>query len=86
MAEVWCCSPSTVTECHRKFLSKGRVPALNLCDLQSYVCTDPYTTSANSGKMAWAAQGGGGVTVPGDVQGTCRCGTEGHAGGGLKLD
>jgi len=25
-----------------------------------------------------AAQGGGGVTVPGGIQETCRCGTEGH--------
>ena len=28
--------------------------------------------------LEWAAQGGGGVTVPGDIQEMCRCGTEGH--------
>ena len=28
--------------------------------------------------MAQAAQGGGGVTVPGGVQEPCGCGTEGH--------
>jgi len=28
--------------------------------------------------LAKAAQGGGGVTVPGGVQEMCRCGTEGH--------
>ena len=36
-----------------------------------------------------AAQGGGGVTVPGGVQETRRCGIEehgGHDGGGLTLD
>ena len=36
-------------------------------------------THKKSGKtLAQAAQGGGGVTVPGDVQETCGCGTEGH--------
>ena len=37
--------------------------------------------------MAQAAQGGGGVTVPGGVAEPCGCGTEdvasGHGGGGL---
>ena len=28
--------------------------------------------------LAWTAQGGGGVTVPGGVHETWRCGTEGH--------
>ena len=28
--------------------------------------------------LEWAAQGGGGVTVPGSVQETFRCCTEGH--------
>jgi len=28
--------------------------------------------------LEWAAQGDGGVTVPGGVQETFRCGTEGH--------
>ena len=28
--------------------------------------------------MTQNAQGSGGVTVPGGVQGPCRCGTEGH--------
>ena len=28
--------------------------------------------------LAWAAQGGGGVTVPGDAQEPWRCGTEGR--------
>jgi len=28
--------------------------------------------------LEWDAQGGGGVTVPGGVQGTCRCCAEGH--------
>jgi len=37
----------------------------------------------NSSQQEWwgsgtAAQGSGGVTVPGGVQETCRCGTEGH--------
>lgn len=85
MAEVWCCSPSMVTECHRQFLSKESVLTLTLCDLQSCICTDLYTTSANSGKIAWAVVVDGGVTVPGGIQRMCRCGTEGHAGGGLKL-
>ena len=31
--------------------------------------------------MAQAAQGGGGVTIPGGVQEPCRCGIEGHANG-----
>ena len=29
--------------------------------------------------LAKATQGGGGVTIPGDVQGKWRCGTEGHS-------
>jgi len=33
--------------------------------------------------VAQAAQGGGGVTVLGDVQGMCGCGTEGHSGYGV---
>ena len=28
--------------------------------------------------MAQAAQGGGGVTIPGGVEEMCGCGTEGH--------
>lgn len=32
----------------------------------------------SSDTVAQAAQGGGGVTIPGDVQGLWRCGTEGH--------
>ncbi len=28
--------------------------------------------------MEWSAQGDGGVTVPGGVQGTCRCVTKEH--------
>jgi len=28
--------------------------------------------------LEWAAQGSGGITISGDVQETCRCGTEGH--------
>jgi len=32
------------------------------------------------GVKAQAAQGSGGVTVPGGVQEACRCGTEGHGG------
>jgi len=28
--------------------------------------------------LAWAAQGGGGVTIPGGLQEKGRCGTEGH--------
>jgi len=28
--------------------------------------------------LEWAAQGGGGVTIPGGVQETSGCGTEGH--------
>ena len=28
--------------------------------------------------LEWAAQGGGEVTVPGGIQGTFRCCTEGH--------
>jgi len=28
--------------------------------------------------LKWAAQGGGGVTIPGGVLETFRCGTEGH--------
>jgi len=28
--------------------------------------------------LEWAAQGGGGVTIPGDVQETFRCVTKGH--------
>jgi len=40
--------------------------------------------------LAQAAQGGGGVTVPGGVQEPWRCGTEGHGQwawlGGLVLD
>jgi len=40
--------------------------------------------------VAQAAQGGGGVPIPGGVQDTCRCGTEGcgywAGGGGLGLD
>jgi len=28
--------------------------------------------------LNWAAQGGGGVTIPGGIQETFRCGTEGH--------
>ena len=35
--------------------------------------------SQKSGEaLAQAAQGGGGVTIPGGVQETCRCGTKGH--------
>ena len=35
--------------------------------------------------MTQANRGGGGVTVPGGVQGLCRCSTEGygHGGGGF---
>ena len=29
--------------------------------------------------LEWAAQGSGGVTVPGSVQEKFRCGTEGHS-------
>jgi len=41
--------------------------------------------------LAQAAQGDGGLTVPGGVQETWRCGTEGHSivfmvGRGLRLD
>ena len=40
--------------------------------------------------MAQAAQGGGGVTVPGGVPEPCGCGTEdvvsGHGGMGWRLD
>jgi len=32
----------------------------------------------NGEAVAQAAQGGGGVTVPGGVQEPCRCGTEGR--------
>ena len=39
--------------------------------------------------MAQAAQGGGGVTIPGGVPELCGCGTEecgyGHGGDGLRL-
>ena len=28
--------------------------------------------------LEWAAQGGGGVTIPGGVQEMCRCGTKQH--------
>ena len=39
--------------------------------------------------MAQAAQGGGGVTIPGGVPEPCGCGTEdvvsGHGGGGLAV-
>ena len=37
------------------------------------------TTSLKGGQaLEWAAQGSGGVTDPGGVQGTLRCCTEGH--------
>ena len=32
----------------------------------------------NGEALEKAAQGGGGGTIPGDVQETCRCGTERH--------
>jgi len=32
-----------------------------------------------------AAQGSGGVTIPGGVQKTCRCGTSGHGLAGVVL-
>jgi len=36
------------------------------------------TNSMSGQVLEQAAQGGGGITVPGGVQGTCRCCTEGH--------
>jgi len=43
-----------------------------------------------SKSVEWAAQGGGGVTVVGGVQRTCRCGAEdvisGHGVVGWQLD
>jgi len=38
--------------------------------------------SKNGGAVEQAAQGGGGVTFPGGVQETWRCGTEGLSGHG----
>ena len=43
----------------------------------------------SSAAVAQAAQGGGGVTIPGGVPELCGCGTEecgyGHGGDGLRL-
>ena len=41
-----------------------------------------FFLGVNSEAVAQAAQGGGGVTIPGGVQELCRCGTEGHSGHG----
>ena len=40
--------------------------------------TLPALCSRASQALEQAAQGGGGVTVPGGVQTTCRCGTSGY--------
>jgi len=45
---------------------------MNCCFLTSLLLT--YTGET----LAQAAQGGGGVTIPGGVQEPCRCSTEGH--------
>ena len=47
--------------------------------------------SGNTSPKEWsgsgtAAQGGGGVTIPGGVQEPWRCGTEGHSGMDQQLD
>ena len=40
----------------------------------------------SGGMLAQAAQGGGGVTIPGGAQETCRCDTEGHGTVGIEVD
>ena len=41
--------------------------------------------SSQKEEMAQAAQDGGGVSISGGVQETCRCGTEGHGLVGMEL-
>lgn len=44
----------------------------------------PLRKSGNVLKQA--VQGGGGVTIPGGAQETCRCDTEGHGTVGVEVD
>ena len=45
-----------------------------------------YTANQTSVQaLQQAAQGSGGVTIPGGVQKTCRCGTSGHGLAGMVV-
>ena len=58
--------------------------------LGAFPCPCALCTQSLGAAVAQAAQGGGGVTVPGGVPEPCECGTEymvsGHGGDGLVVE